>query len=150
LGDPNQLEIIASLDESKGDSEIKEMFEGMPVVVSLDAKPDVKFNGTIRQLPSPFGTGSSEDRVVHIVLDVGPSATTYQSGDKVTAVVQLASKQDILWLPPDAIRKAGGRTFVIINSDTGPKRVDIEIGLQTRDMVEIVSGLTEGQVVLGP
>ena len=150
LGDPNQLEIIASLDESKGDSEIKEMFEGMPVVVSLDAKPDVKFNGTIRQLPSPFGTGSSEDRVVHIVLDVGPSATTYQSGDKVTAVVQLASKQDILWLPPDAIRKAGGRTFVIINSDTGPKRVDIEIGLQTRDMVEIISGLTEGQVVLGP
>ena len=150
LGDPNQLEIIASLDESKGDSEIKEMFEGMPVVVSLDAKPDVKFNGTIRQLPSPFGTGSSEDRVIHIVLDVLPSATTYQSGDKVTAIVQLASKQDILWLPPDAIRKAGGRTFVIINSDTGPKRVDIEIGLQTRDMVEIVSGLTEGQVVLGP
>jgi len=150
LGDPNQLEIIASLDESKGDSEVKEMFEGMPVVVSLDAKPDVKFNGTIRQLPSPFGTGSSEDRVVHIVLDAAPSATTYQSGDKITATVQLASKQDILWLPPDAIRKAGGRTFVIINSDTGPKRVDIEIGLQTRDMVEIVSGLSEGQVVLGP
>jgi HlyD family secretion protein len=150
LGDPNQLEIIVALDESKGDSEIKEMFEGMPVVVSLDAKPDVKFNGTVRQLPSPFGTGSSEDRVVHIVLDVAPSATTYQSGDKVTAVVQLASKQDILWLPPDAIRKAGGRTFVIINSETGPQRVDIEIGLQTRDMVEIVSGLTEGQVVLGP
>jgi len=150
LGDPNQLEIIASLDESKGDSEIKEMFEGMPVIVSLDTKPDVKFNGTIRQLPSPFGTGSSEDRIIHIVLDVAPSATTYQSGDKVTAVVRLADKQDILWLPPDAIRKAGGRTFVIINSDTGPKRVDIEIGLQTRDMVEIVSGLTEGQVVLGP
>lgn len=150
LGDPNQLEIIASLDESKGDSEIKEMFEGMPVVVSLDAKPDVKFNGTIRQLPSPFGTGSSEDRVIHIVLDVAPSATTYQSGDKITATVQLASKQDILWLPPDAIRKAGGRTFVIINSETGPKRVDIEIGLQTRDTVEIISGLTEGQVVLGP
>src|SRR5215204_4120370 len=29
LGDPNQLEIIAALDESKGDSEVKEMFEGM-------------------------------------------------------------------------------------------------------------------------
>jgi hypothetical protein len=84
------------------------------------------------------------------VLDVAPSASTYQSGDKVTVTVQLASKQGILWLPPDAIRKSGGRTFVIINSDSGPKRVDIEIGLQTRDMVEIVAGLTEGQVVLGP
>ena len=150
LGDPNQLEIIASLDESKGDSEIKEMFEGMPVIVSLDAKPDVKFSGTIRQLPSPFGTGSSEDRIVHIVLDVAPSATTYRSGDKITATVRLANKEGVLWLPPDAIRSAGGRTFVIINSESGPKRVDVAIGLQARDMVEIVSGLTEGQVVLGP
>jgi hypothetical protein len=85
-----------------------------------------------------------------VILEAAPSASTYQSGDKVTVTVQLASKQSILWLPPDAIRKAGGRTFVIINSETGPKRVDIEIGLQTRDMVEIVAGLTEGQVVVGP
>ena len=54
--------------------------------------------------------------------------------------MQLASKEGVLWLPPDAIRSAGGRTFVIINSESGPKRVDVEIGLQTRDMVEIVSG----------
>jgi RND family efflux transporter MFP subunit len=150
LGDPDRLEVVANLDESKGNSEIKEMFEGMPVMVSLDAKPDVKFNGTIRQLPSPFGTGSSEDRIVHIVLDVGPSATTYQSGDKITATVRLASKEGMLWLPPDAIRSAGGRTFVIINSESGPQRVDVEIGLQTRDRVEIISGLEEGQVVVGP
>ena len=150
LGDPNQLEIIAGLDESKGDAEVREMYEGMPVTVYLDAKPDVQFTGTIRQLPSPYGTGASDDRTVHIVLDVAPSATTYQSGDKVTVTIQLASKQDILWLPPEAIRKAGGRTFVIVNSEAGPKRVDIEIGLQTRDMVEIISGLTEGQVVVGP
>jgi RND family efflux transporter MFP subunit len=150
LGDPKQLEIVADLDASKGDTEVKEMFEGMPVTVSLDAKPDVKFNGTIRQLPSPYGTGDSDEGAIHVVLEVAPSASTYQSGDKVTVTVQLASKQGILWLPPDAIRKAGGRTFVIINSETGPKRVDIEIGLQTRDMVEIVAGLTEGQVVVGP
>jgi RND family efflux transporter MFP subunit len=150
LGDPRQLEIVAELDASKGDAEVKEMFEGMPVIVTLDAKPDVKFNGTIRQLPSPYGTGDDDEGAIHVVLDVAPSASTYQSGDKVTVTVQLASKQGILWLPPDAIRKSGGRTFVIINSDSGPKRVDIEIGLQTRDMVEIVAGLTEGQVVLGP
>jgi multidrug efflux pump subunit AcrA (membrane-fusion protein) len=56
----------------------------------------------------------------------------------------------VLWLPPDAIRTAGGRTFVIINSEAGPKRVDVELGLQTRDRVEIVSGLDEGQVVVSP
>jgi RND family efflux transporter MFP subunit len=150
LGDPNKLEVVAELDASKGDKEVREMFEGMPVTITLDAKPDVKLTGTIRQLPSPFGTGASDEDAIHVVLDQAPSSSTYRAGDKVTVTVQLASKEGALWLPPDAIRKAGGRTFVIINSEGGPKRVDIEIGLQTRDMVEIVSGLTEGQVVVGP
>jgi len=67
-----------------------------------------------------------------------------------TVTVVLASKDEILWLPPGAVRSTSGRTFVIVNSESGPKRVDVEIGLQTRDMVEIVSGLEGGQVVVGP
>jgi RND family efflux transporter MFP subunit len=150
LGDPRKLEVIANLDASKGDREVKEMFEGMAVTVTVDANADGKLTGKIRQLPSPYGTGASDEGAIHIVLDSPPSSSTYQSGDKVTVLVQLANKQGVLWLPPDAIRSAGGRTFVIINSDSGPKRVDIEIGLQTRDRVEIISGLEEGQVVVGP
>jgi len=150
LGDPKRLEVVATLDASKGDKEVKEMFEGMPVTVILDANADGNLTGTIRQLPSPYGTGDSDEGAIHVVLDSPPDANTYQSGDKVTVVVQLANKEGVLWLPPDAIRSAGGRTFVIINSDSGPKRVDIEIGLPTRDMVEILSGLEEGQVVVGP
>lgn len=150
LGDPDQLEVVADLDASKGDTEVREMFEGMPVTVTLDANPDTKLTGTIRQLPSPYGTGASDEGAIHVVMDDPPSASTYQAGDKVTVTVRLASQEDVLWLPPDAIRSAGGRTFVIINSESGPQRVDVEIGLQTRDMVEIVSGLEEGQVVVGP
>jgi multidrug efflux pump subunit AcrA (membrane-fusion protein) len=150
LGDPNKLEVIAELDPITGGEEVKEMFEGMPVIVTIDADTDVKLKGTIRQLPSPYGTGPSDDKQVHILLDAAPSASTYQLGDKVTVTIQLASKQDVVWLPPDAIRNAGGRTFVIINSESGPKRVDVEIGLETREMVEIVSGIDEGQVVVAP
>lgn len=150
LGDPKQLEVIADLDASKGNKEVMEMYEGMPVTVTPDANAELKLAGKIRQLPSPYGTGASDEGAIHIVLGSPPSASTYQSGDKVSVVVQLASKEGVLWLPPDAIRSAGGRTFVIINSDSGPKRVDIEIGLQTRDRIEIVSGLEEGQVVVGP
>lgn len=150
LGDPDQLEVVANLDASKGDTEVREMFEGMPVTVTLDANADAKLTGTIRQLPSPYGTGASDDRTIHVVLDSAPSASTYQTGDNVTVTVLLASKENVLWLPPDAIRSAGGRTFVIINSESGPQRIDVEIGLQTRDRVEIVSGLEENQVVVGP
>ena len=150
LGDPDQLEVIADINPSTGGDEVREMFEGMPVTVIPDANADVKLAGAIRQLPSPYGTGESDESVIHVEIDSPPSAETYQSGDKVTVIVQLASKEGVLWLPPDAIRSAGGRTFVIIDSDAGPQRVDVEIGLQTRDMVEIVSGLEESQVVIGP
>lgn len=150
LGDPSQLEVVADLDASKGDTQVREMFEGMPVTVALDADADVNLTGTIRQLPSPYGTGASDERTVHIVLDSSSSDHTYQTGDNVTVTVLLASKEDVLWLPPDAIRSAGGRTFVIINSESGPERVDVELGLQTRDRVEIISGLEENQVVVGP
>jgi RND family efflux transporter MFP subunit len=150
LGDPEKLEVVAALDASKSDSEVKEMFEGMPITVTLDANPDVKLSGTIRQLPSPYGTGESDEGAIHVVLDSPPSASTYQTGDNVTVTVLLASKEGVLWLPPEAIRSVGGRTFVILNSENGPQRVDVEIGLQTRDRVEIVSGLEDGQVVVGP
>jgi RND family efflux transporter MFP subunit len=150
LGNPNELEVVANIDASKGDTEVREMFEGMPVTVTLDANADVKLTGTIRQLPSPYGTGASDEGVIHVVLDSPPSASTYQTGDNVTVTALLASKEGVLWLPPDAIRSAGGRTFVIINSESGPQRLDVEIGLQTRDRVEIVSGLEDGQVVVGP
>ena len=150
LGDPDQLEVVADLDPTRGDTEVKEMFEGMTVTVTPDSDSDLELSGTIRQLPSPYGTGPSDESVIHVVVDSPPSANTYLAGDNVTVTVLLASKEAALWLPPDAIRSAGGRTFVIVNSESGPQRVDVEFGLQTRDRVEIVSGLEEGQVVVGP
>jgi membrane fusion protein, macrolide-specific efflux system len=122
----------------------------MQVTVTLDANIDDKLTGTVRQLPSPYGTGASDERTIHVALDSPPSTSTYQTGDNVMVTARLASKEGVLWLPPDAIRSVGGRTFVIINTENGPQRVDVEIGLQTRDRVEIVSGLEESQVVVGP
>jgi hypothetical protein len=147
LGDPDVLEVKATFD-ANDDALLKQMFEGMPVAVSVDSRPDAVLTGTIRQLPSPYGTGT-EAGTVNIVLDQQPSEQTYQAGDKVTVVVQLASKTGVLWLPPQAIRQISGRTFVIVDSESGPRRIDVELGLSTRDMVEIISGLEEGQVVIG-
>jgi hypothetical protein len=39
---------------------------------------------------------------------------------------------------------------VFVQTDTGPKQVNITTGIETRDQIEIVEGLTEGQIVIGP
>ena len=150
IGDVNQLEVVAQIDSTRANEQLKEMYEGMPVIVTPNLRPDLQFTGKIRQLPSPYGTGNRDDLTIRIVLDESPSPQTYQAGDDVTIQIVLADKSDVLWLPPDAIRQMGGRTFVVIPGENGPQRVEVEIGLKTFQMVEILSGLQEGQVVFGP
>ncbi len=122
IGDGKQMEIVISLTSGESDQQVKDMFEGMGVSISPNDKPDVKWAGKITQLPSPYGTGSANDQTIHVVLDETPAAADYKSGDTVTVTVELANKTGILWLPPAAIRQVGGRTFVIINGENGPKR----------------------------
>lgn len=148
IGDGTQSEILASIDPGKTEDTLKDLFEGMPIVVTPNSKPSLQWTGKIRQLPSPYGTGSPDENTIHIVLDQIPSASDLKFGDTVTVQVQLANKTGILWLPPAAIREVGGRTFVIVDGTTGPKRIDIETGLQTADRVEIISGLDKGQIVI--
>ncbi len=148
IGDPDQLEVVAEALRSQADEQFKQMYEGMPVEVILEAKPNVRLTGKISQLPSPYGTGEYGSINVRIVLDQKPSAESYQSGDKVKVRIQLANKKDVLWLPPVAVHQVSGRSFVIIDSDAGPQRVEIVTGVQMQDKVEILSGLEEGQVVI--
>lgn len=149
IGDPNNLEVVAVPDRSQATEQFKQMFEGMPAAVTLDARPEISLSGKVVELPSPYGRGPSNDAIVRIVLDQAPSLETYQSGDKVTVNIELANKQGVLWLPPAAVHQVGGRTFVIADSGNGPQRIEIEIGIQTQDKVEILSGVKEGQVVIG-
>ena len=146
IGDANKLEIRAEASEEQ----LKQLSEGMEVVVNPDERSDLRLTGKIRQLPFPYGTGDSEDSSVRVILDQQPGPDTYKNGDKMTIRIVLASKSNVLWLSPDAIRQAGGRTFVIIDSEAGPKRIDIEVGLQSLTRVEVISGLEEGQEVVGP
>jgi macrolide-specific efflux system membrane fusion protein len=53
-------------------------------------------------------------------------------------------------IPVAALRTQGARNFVLVVDGDGNKReVDVEVGLTTATAVEIISGLTKGQKVVG-
>jgi RND family efflux transporter MFP subunit len=146
IGDVSQLEIGALATEDV----LKQLTEGMTVTVVFEGTGNKQqYTGAIRQLPYPYGTGSGADDV-RVVLDVNAAQGGYQLGDRTLISAVLQDKSDILWLPPQAIRNVGGRTFVVVQDAKGQRRVDVTLGLQVYDKVEILSGLTEGQVVVGP
>jgi multidrug resistance efflux pump len=69
-------------------------------------------------------------------------------GTPVAASIKLQQKSDVLLVPRSAIRQAGGRTTVEVQDGTLRHLVSVQVGITAAEGVEIVNGLTEGQIVL--
>lgn len=148
VADLSQYEISASISPSQ----MNGLSEGMPVTISLSSRPGEAYTGYIRQLPYPFGSGSqdAEDDSVRITFDTPEMAAAFAVGDRVTITIRVAEQVGVLWLPPAAIREFNGRMFVVIQDDQGnQRRVDVTLGLDGGDRIEIVEGVQEGEVVVG-
>ncbi len=156
VADPRELELSADLDTEQ----MQELTEGMAVSAELNSRPGEVVQGTIRQMPYPYGSGgrtteqagqqvTGVDTSTRITLN--PSrGFEYKLGDLFRVTVVLERKEDALWLPPQAIRTFEGRRFVVVQEDGAQRRVDVKIGIEGEDRVEIEEGLTEGQVVISP
>lgn len=153
VADPTQLEISAELSAEQ----MRELAEGMPVTLAPVNYPGQTLVGTIRQLPYPYGTGggvqalAEADKSTRISADLAglPDGQTLKMGDLVKATVVLERKADVLWLPPAAIRTFSGRKFVLVQEGARQRRVDVTLGIESQERVEILSGVTEGQIVIG-
>jgi multidrug efflux pump subunit AcrA (membrane-fusion protein) len=63
----------------------------------------------------------------------------------------IQTKDDVLLVPKKAVRSAGARRFVQYMNGSSRKVANVEVGIVSDDMAEILSGLTVGQVVVvGP
>jgi multidrug resistance efflux pump len=80
-----------------------------------------------------------------------PDGEVPRFGSPVSAVVTMQQKDNVLLIPKNAVRKSGSRAMVEVQDGSLRRLVNVQIGITSVDRVEIVSGLTEGQVVLaGP
>lgn len=146
LVDTSELEIRAVL----GGTELKLLQEGMLVSVSSIGRPGTVLKGIVSGLPYPYGSGKTGEDEVRVTLDPAFSLAGFKLGDLMEITVIITQKSDILWLPPQAIRTFEGRKFVVIQEGEGQRRVDVKIGIQAEDRVEILEGLERGQIVLSP
>jgi multidrug efflux pump subunit AcrA (membrane-fusion protein) len=63
--------------------------------------------------------------------------------------ITIEEREDVLWLPTSAIRQFSGRHFVVIQNDSVQQRVDVKLGLEGDNRVEILEGVEENQTVIG-
>ncbi len=146
LADPTRLEITAELSSD----ELSQMALNQQARITLRNRPGETFNGTVRQLPYPYGgttVDTGDDTAVHVSIE---GQVDLALGELATVSIILQEKDNVLWLPPAAIRTYQGRTFVVVqNPDGTQRRVDLLLGITTDERVEIIAGLEAGQIVVG-
>jgi multidrug efflux pump subunit AcrA (membrane-fusion protein) len=140
------LEITANLDAS----DLEQLSVGQTAQITLLNRPETVLDGTVRTLPYPYGGGSgesgSDETVVRISIDGEANLTL---GELAEVTITLQEKDNVLWLPPAAIRHFQGRDFVVVQQAGGQQRVDVRLGIESEDRVEILEGVEAGQTILG-
>lgn len=151
LADVTKLEVSADLLSDQ----MTQLVEAMPVKVVLVSRPGDILTGKIRQLPYPYGSGGKgisvedQDKSTRFTLDQAAKDLGFQMGDLVRVTAELERKQDVLWVPPQALRVFDGRRFAVVQEGDTQRRVDVNVGIQTQERVEIKEGLELGQTVVG-
>jgi multidrug efflux pump subunit AcrA (membrane-fusion protein) len=131
-------EAIASL--AIGDAQ--RLSVGMVGICQVLNDPDSAVQCIVRQIPLSSRDADQTTRVAASFEDVA-------TNQLIEIQMPLQVREDVLWLPPAAIRQFQNRTFVVLQTPDGPRSVDVQIGLRTDERVEIISGVNEGDVVEG-
>lgn len=149
IADSSAIEVSADLTSSS----LQDLVEEQEAVISLSSIPGRTWQGSIRRLPFPYGTGGGtgrlEDVDESVRISVEGDLSELELGDLARVIIVLEEKQDVLWLPPAAIRTFQGRKFVIVQETDRQRRVDVQVGIDSQDRVEILEGLEKDQIIIG-
>lgn len=105
--------------------------------------PETAVQCAVRQIPL---SASDADQTTRVAA----SLDNVPAGQLIEITMPVEVRENVLWLPPAAIRTFQNRTFVVIQTADGPRSVDVMLGLETDERVEIISGVNEGDIVEGP
>lgn len=141
----SQFEIVADIYEE----DIVKVKIGAPTEITLPAFPKETFEGSVIFVDE---AEKIVDRVVYYEARIGFDEEL-PKGIKSTMtadiVIQLEKRENVLVVPEEAVQKIDEKTTVEVFQNGEVKEKEIEIGLEgSNDMIEVVSGLKEGEKVI--
>jgi len=161
IADTGRLTAAAKLTQD----ELKGISVGMSVMVDINGAGQVK--GTVKQLPvveKDDGNGGNggngggngggaaqkpERPEDFLIVELSKMPEKALRGTLLSISITTSRKENVIVIPPSALRTIGSRTYVQVSDDQGKREVDVEVGEQTPTEIEIIKGLTPGQKVVG-
>jgi hypothetical protein len=128
-----------------------ELAVGQAVTISHSTASHQPFTGQVVAIPvQTLSTGEKPATPQTVRIALPPNAPPMSIGDYVDIEVVNKVHANTLYLPPAAVRTFMGRSFVAVSEGGRERSVDVTTGLINELQVEILAGLHEGDVVVGP
>jgi multidrug efflux pump subunit AcrA (membrane-fusion protein) len=140
LADTNALVVEANLVPA----DLERLNEGMAVALRIGGEGGPLVDGVILRMPQPYGTGTRT--VTEVALADAADAARLRPGATVDIVAELSRADNVLWLPPAAVQGFRDNYFVRLADGS---EAPVQVGILGAERVEIRSGVTEGQQVVG-
>jgi hypothetical protein len=128
---------------------------GLPVTVKVDAFPDETFRGQVSSVASvPSSTGSSymrdikEYEAVIRLLGEEDKVSKLRPGLTAQLEVLVESRDDVLQTPIQSVLNVVGKPVAFVVVDNKVERREIQVGQTNERVIEILSGLDEGDLVV--
>ena len=129
--------------------DISDITIGKEANVYFDAYPDEKFTGVVDSMSvTPAMSASS---TVSYNIQIKLSGDTNKLYQGMTGTVTFITKevQDVVMVSNRTVTTENGKSYVKVKNEDGTiSTVEVETGFSNGSMVEIISGLEEGQIAL--
>lgn len=141
--DLTALKFTAEVDEA----DVERVNVGMNAKVTLDSFPGEEFTTTvvrINPVAQPTATGGT---VFEVELALGDTTKDVLIGMKGDATIEVSSQAGALTIPVEALFSEGGTDYVYVVENGKLKKTEITVGATTDTEVEVLEGLSPGDVV---
>ncbi len=141
----DRLTVKAQVDETDIASiKVKQQAE-----IVLDAYPDQKIGAEVDKIAFDATTVNN---VTTYVVDVLPKEIPQfmRSGMTANVTFKVTSKENVLLISSDALRTKEGKSTVLVRQNGEEIEKEVVTGLTNGKQIEIISGLTVGEIVLSP
>jgi HlyD family secretion protein len=147
LPDPEKMQVKARINESR----IDYVREGLPVIIRLDALPNVELAGTVRKVsdyPMPTGWFGSnvKEYATYVQIDNPPAAM--RPGMTAEVAIRTEQLENALQLPSQAVFERGGKHWCIVPDGPNLTAKPVKIGATNDKVVVVKEGLQNDEVVL--
>lgn len=143
VADTSKLELTADIDEI----DVAAVNEGQTVEIRYDAFPGETAQGTVERL-FPAASTDRGATIYQAIISLEPGDLKLRPGMGATVNIATVEKKNVLRVPNRAIKNAGTQKIVVVQDGKGTRNAVVETGLSDGNETEILSGLSEGTIIL--